>query len=163
MRSISAAFYPTIKIFSWRFDADYEEVLLQKQIELIDLRCSAHLKSKFLACHIFDFYKNPCFHLDDYPTLSPSPSKQWVCLELHTTEQWFTNMKRDKSTMHSQLPNHLLSDVLRQSTFAFHPNITSFCDYKQHQMSQVEIRIVTYKFSCFSPVIWRLRLKTLLS
>ena len=52
------ALNPTFKIFSLPFDVDYEEVQLQLQMELIDLQCSEDLKSKFLACHIFDFDMN---------------------------------------------------------------------------------------------------------
>ena len=48
----------TFKIFSTPFDFDCEEVLLQLQMELSVLQCSKDLKSKFLACHILDFYKN---------------------------------------------------------------------------------------------------------
>ena len=57
-RPIHTAFHSTSKIFSSLFGIDCEEIKLQQQMELNDLQRSEDLKSKFLACHIFDFYKN---------------------------------------------------------------------------------------------------------
>ena len=48
----------TFKIFSSSFDVDCAEVPFQLSKELIDLKSSEDLKSKFLACHIFEFFKN---------------------------------------------------------------------------------------------------------
>ena len=53
------SYAPTFTIFSSPFDADCEEeVPLHLQMEVIDLLCSEDLKSKFLAYHIINFYKN---------------------------------------------------------------------------------------------------------
>ena len=57
-RPICAALDPTFNIFFLPFDADCKEVTLQLQMQLIGLQCSEDLKSKFLACHIVNFYKN---------------------------------------------------------------------------------------------------------
>ena len=48
-RPIHAALHTTFKIFFLPFDVDYEKILLQMQIELIDLQCSEDLKSKLLV------------------------------------------------------------------------------------------------------------------
>ena len=41
-------------------------------MEAIDLQWPEDLKSKFLACHILDFYKN---HMRPSEILSPTPRK----------------------------------------------------------------------------------------
>ena len=48
--------------------------------------CSEDLKSKFLACHSLNFYKNHVLLSEyDSATLSLTPSKYWTCLALKIT------------------------------------------------------------------------------
>ena len=87
-------------LFSSLFDIDCKEVQLQLQMEFIDLQCSEDLKSKFLACHILNFYKNHVF-----PPGQFSHTQQLVRMfgSTYCYEQLFSKMKQAKSMLYLQL------------------------------------------------------------
>ena len=131
-RPIHVPFY--LKIFPFLFDVDCIEVPLQMQIKLIDLQCLEDLKSKFLVCHILDFYKNHMLPFGQFPNFIPHTQQVVnIFATTYCCEQLFSKMKHAKSMLHSQLLNHHFSYVFLLSTSSFTPDI-SFCDCK-HQMS----------------------------
>ena len=94
---------PNLKKFSLLFDVDCEKVPLQLQTELIAVQSSEDLKSKFLACHTLDFYKN-------YGLLQPYHPHP-VCREhiWHYITLWTIVMKYAKSMLRPQLSNLISS------------------------------------------------------
>ena len=58
-----------------------EQVQLQLWMEFIDPQRSEDLKSKFLACHILDFYNKQVLRPERFTNLIT----QWECLAQHTT------------------------------------------------------------------------------
>ena len=122
-RPIYATLHPTYKIFFSSFNVDCEEVPLQLQMGLNDFQCSEDFK--FLACYILNFYKNHIFPFRQFSNLITHTSKLCLTFTYHC-DQLFTKMKHDRSTLHSQLSNHQLSDVLTLSTSSFNPDNTYF-------------------------------------
>ena len=129
------SYIPIFKIFSWPFDVDSEEVLLQLQMELIDFQSSKDLKSKFLTCHILIFYKNHML-LSKWLSTLVTHTQQVVSMFriILSCEHLFSKMKHAKIILCSTTVN-LLFDVLLLSISSPNPNITSFCDCEQYHMS----------------------------
>ena len=127
LRPILVALQPTFKIFSSPFDVDCEEVPLQLQMELIDLQCSEDFKSKFLACHILNFYKS---HVRLFGLFSKLITHTQEVINIFGTkyrcEKLSFKMKHTKSILRSQPSNHLLFDVLILSTSLCNPDIQPF-------------------------------------
>ena len=101
-------------------------------------------KSKFFACHIFDFYKDLTLPSGLFPKLITHI--QQIASTFDTTylsEQLFSKMITTKRMLHSQVWNRHLSNLLLPSISSFNPDVISFCDCKQHQMSRYKIIIVT--------------------
>ena len=129
----SYSLHPTFKIFSSPFDV----VLWRSTITIAN---GTHSSSVFrrleiqVSClpHPITYpisIKIMCFCLDNSPTLSPTPSKYWAFLALHTDVNawsWKLSMPRVCCICNCQI---LLS------TSSFNSDIISFCDCKQYQMS----------------------------
>ena len=83
------------------------------------LQCSEDLKLKFLACHILDFYKNYVFPFGWFGNLITF-TQQVVSMfgTTYNCEQLFSKRKHTKITLHLQLSNHQLSNVILLSTFS---------------------------------------------
>ena len=101
----------------------------------LNLHWSEDLKSKFLACHILNFYMNLIIPLGWFPNIIIHTQQVMKMFDTaYSYEQLFSKMKHTKCMLHSQLSNHHLSDVLLLSNSSFNPDITYFCDNK-YQMS----------------------------
>ena len=77
-----SALRPYKQNFLFAFNTDYQEVLLDLQMEFIDLLSSEDSKSKFLACHSLDFCKNHVLLSGWFPNLITHT--QQVGLAQHT-------------------------------------------------------------------------------
>ena len=103
--------------------------------EIHCFQCSEDLKINFLASHIFNFSANNILLSGWFHNLI-THTQQIVSMFVTTYfyKQLFSKMKQIKSILHSQLPNHHLSNVHLLSTSSFKSDMISFCDCKQHQI-----------------------------
>ena len=90
----------------------------------IELQCSENSNSKFLDCHILNFYEKYVLPTGQLPTLI-NHTQQVVSIfdSRYCCEQLYSKIKHVKSMLYLQLSNHHLFDVLLQSTSSFNPDI----------------------------------------
>ena len=120
--------YPLDQKFSLCLLTLIEEVCIITTAEGTYWSSVFRFKSKFLACHILDFYKNFVFPSEQFPTLSHTHTQQVVSIfgTTYCCKQLFFKIKHAKSILHSQLSNHHLLNVILLSNSSFNHNITSF-------------------------------------
>ena len=127
-----------LRLFSTPFDVDKLKIPENFQMEVIELKCNAQLKSKFYACeNLIIFYKEN-LSSDEYPNLVKN-GKQMISIfgSTYNCEQLFSTMNYTKSKLRSRITDNHLTDVLRiASSTSLSPNINKLTQDKLAQMKQ---------------------------
>ena len=114
---------------------DVECAPSEVQMELVDLKCSDELKSRFAAVGHADFWKH-ILPTKRFPGLVDNAMRTVAAFGCtYCCEQLFSRMKLTKSKSRAQLTDGHLNDVLLLSVSSVVPDISSLSAQKQHQVS----------------------------